>query len=215
MRLFCTSCPCAASGLVDTLLLQKTLYNEEMGKLKGKHERDVLEMRKEVVARQKQVDEYEAHTRKLSKQIRQLNEKQLEYYKENELMKTRMRSLGGPSGGKTGARGGGGSMMSLADDLDGGHLRRRMMPPSSSMLSVANMKMEDEEGEQFNNTYLIDLKNGRIQTSPGRESVCLSELKHRNSMVPRHLRSTYAVQYGDQGYREEDLAHVRNDVIVE
>lgn len=184
---------------------QKTLYNDEMGKLKSKHERDFLEVRKEIVSKQHQIEEYDVQCRKLAKQIRQLNERQLDMYKENEFMKTRLKVLD-------------------ATQTPGGHMQRslshRMLPPSSSMLSVANLKMEDEEGEVFNNTYLIDLKNGGPmmasgRTSPSRESICLSELQHRNSLVPRHLRSTYAVQYGDQGYREEDLQHVRNNDVVE
>lgn len=168
-----------------------------MGKLKHKHERDLFEVRKEIVAKDHQVQEYDTQCRKLAKQIRQLNERQLDMYKENEFMKCRLKV--------------GGDLQRSA--LGGSH---RMLPPSSSMLSVANLKMEDEEGEVFNNTYLIDLKNGggalaSGRTSPSRESICLSELQHRNSMVPRHLRSTYTVQYGDQGYKEEDLLHVRNN----
>lgn len=160
-----------------------------MGKLKNKHERDMFEMRKELTLKKQQLEEHEAQCRKFSSQIRALNERQLDMYKENEFMKNKLK-------------------MSSALSQS-----QRMLPPSSSMLSVANLKMEDEEGEQFNNTYLIDLKNGGPlasgRTSPSRESICLSELQHRNSMVPRHLRSTYSVQYGDQGYREEDLLHVR------
>lgn len=158
-----------------------------MGKLKAKHERDVHELRSEIVSREKKLNETEIFTRKLTKQIHQLNERQLEFYKENEFMKTRMRILETPGDSRP---------------------RSRMLPPSSSMMSVANLKMEDEEGEQFNNTYLIDLKTGGGRHSPGRESICLSELQHRNSMAPRHLRSTYSIQYGDQGYKEEDLVQV-------
>lgn len=171
-----------------------------MGKLKAKHERDLFEMRKEIGSKKQQLEEYETQCRKFSTQIRTLNERQLDMYKENEFMKTKLKMMECP----------------MSDLQRSSALSRsqRMLPPSSSMLSVANMKMEDEEGEMFNNTYLIDLKNGGPlasgRTSPSRESICLSELQHRNSMVPRHLRSTYSVQYGE-GYREEDLLHVRND----
>ena len=174
-----------------------------MGKLKAKHERDIFEMRREVSNKKQQLEEYDAQCRKLTKQIRTLNERQLDMYKENEFMKNKLKMIETP-----------GPELSRTRALSQSH---RMLPPSSSMLSVANLKMEDEEGEVFNNTYLVDLKNGGPfggasgRTSPGRESICLSELQHRNSMVPRHLRSTYAVQYGDQGYREEDLQHVRKD----
>lgn len=177
-----------------------------MGKLKNKHERDMLEVRKDIAAKQHQLEEYDTQCRKYAKQIRVLNERQLDMFKENEFMKNKLKMIEG---------GGGGGSMDLQGSTASGLSRsHRMLPPSSSMLSVANLKMEDEEGEQFNNTYLIDLKNGggmlaSGRTSPSRESICLSELQHRNSMVPRHLRSTYSVQYGDQGYREEDLQHVR------
>lgn len=94
--------------------------------------------------------------------------------------------------------------------------------------------MEDEEGEQFNNTYLKDLITGgpgggrglTSATGGGRESgrflnpnnieddefffgrsssVPLSVLKMRNSMQPMHLRSSYAVQYSDQFSTEDDI----------
>lgn len=92
--------------------------------------------------------------------------------------------------------------------------------------------MEDEEGEQFTHTYLNDLltgggreaagrssfaagdrnqRRGEGSFSPpddffnGRDSVPLSELKMRNSMLPRHLRSAYAIQYNDTYSTEEDI----------
>lgn len=53
-----------------------------------------------------------------------------------------------------------------------------------------NFRMEDEEGELFDNTYLDDLKRGS-----GRESLTLDEIQRRNSMVPPHLRSSYMPQF--------------------
>ena len=64
--------------------------------------------------------------------------------------------------------------------------------------------MEDEEGEIFNNTYLTDLKAGRMSpTQFGRESsIPMSEINARNSLCPPHLRSSYAVQYDpDEEFR--------------
>lgn len=47
--------------------------------------------------------------------------------------------------------------------------RRQHHQPSSQVLG-SDLRMEDEEGEVFNNTYLTDLQTGRM--SPfGRESV--------------------------------------------
>lgn len=82
--------------------------------------------------------------------------------------------------------------------------------------------MEDEDGEQFSNTYLDEMLSGRPSSSAtssahnlnyagssavGREStsVPLSELKFRNSLLPSHLRSSYAVQYADQLVTEDDI----------
>lgn len=86
--------------------------------------------------------------------------------------------------------------------------------------------MEDEEGEQFCNTYLDEMLSGRPASNSshninyagashhgapdgiqGRESsaVPLSELKFRNSLLPSHLRSSYAIQYTDQFSTEDDI----------
>lgn len=75
--------------------------------------------------------------------------------------------------------------------------------------------MEDEEGEVFNNTYLTDLKTGRMSPPfAGRDSIRYSELVQRNSMVPPHLRSSYLPQYVDEELTDDDvrvsiLFHVR------
>lgn len=100
---------------------------------------------------------------------------------------------------------------------------------SISLRTASLIKMEDEEGEQFTNTYLNDLLSGGPPSSAatstagrpstaagdfmpsedffagGRDSVPLSELKMRNSMLPRHLRSSYAVQYNDAYSTEDDI----------
>lgn len=53
-----------------------------------------------------------------------------------------------------------------------------------------NFRMEDEEGELFDNTYLDELKRGS-----GRDSLTLDEIQRRNSMLPPHLRSSYMPQF--------------------
>lgn len=55
-----------------------------------------------------------------------------------------------------------------------------------------NFRMEDEEGELFDNTYLDELKRGS-----GRDSLTLDEIQRRNSMLPPHLRSSYMPQYSN------------------
>lgn len=78
--------------------------------------------------------------------------------------------------------------------------------PRVSLFSPgANLKMEDEEGEIFNNTYLTDLKSGRMSPPfAGRDSIRYSELQQRNSMVPPHLKSSYLPQYVDGNLTDED-----------
>lgn len=56
--------------------------------------------------------------------------------------------------------------------------------------TAKNFRMEDEEGELFDNTYLDELKGGS-----GRESLTFDEIQRRNSMVPPHLRSSYMPQF--------------------
>ncbi|XP_055685622.1 golgin subfamily A member 4 isoform X2 [Lutzomyia longipalpis] len=78
---------------------------------------------------------------------------------------------------------------------------RRMMGSTQTLnkpqIPQMSLDMEDEEGEQFNNTYLKDMKYGSDQPFFGRESVTKEELEYRNSMVPPHLKSQYAAQYGN------------------
>lgn len=60
------------------------------------------------------------------------------------------------------------------------------------IFSGGNFRMEDEEGELFDNTYLDELKGGALT---GRESITFEEIQRRNSMVPPHLRSSYMPQF--------------------
>jgi hypothetical protein len=71
--------------------------------------------------------------------------------------------------------------------------------------------MEDEEGEIFNNTYLADMKAGRMSHHFGRDSFLpLSEIEHRNSLCPPHLRSSYAIQFDPE---IEEEFRVRRKVV--
>ncbi|KAJ6638168.1 hypothetical protein Bhyg_10901 [Pseudolycoriella hygida] len=161
----------------------KQIYTDEQYKTKektDKQERELLEIKKENLILTEQLEKYENHVRQISRQLYKVNENSLDMKKENEFLKNKLR---------------------LAESN----------PRESRLFSAANFgsnfKMEDEEGEVFNNTYLADLKSGITRTSPtGRESIRMSELQQRNSLAPRHLRSTYAAQYGDQNLREEDIS---------
>ncbi|XP_055709183.1 myosin-2 heavy chain isoform X2 [Phlebotomus papatasi] len=89
---------------------------------------------------------------------------------------------------------------------------KRMMGSASAMkqpvMPQMNLNMEDEEGEQFNNTYLKDMKSGAEQASFfGRESVTKEELDWRNSRQPPHLKSQYAAQYGIDNF-EDDVTSI-------
>ncbi|XP_058443178.1 centromere-associated protein E isoform X2 [Malaya genurostris] len=154
----------------------RTLYNEEMQKLKTKHEKDFLDLKDELQLESKKFKKLEIHASKCQQQIKEL-------IKENEFVKSKLRIM------------------------EGIHEERKSMlppPPVPSQMS-SNLKMEDEEGEVFNNTYLTDLKTGRMSPmSTGRESIRYSELMHRNSMVPPHLKSSYLAQYTDGEFTDDD-----------
>ncbi|XP_059615140.1 interaptin [Phlebotomus argentipes] len=79
------------------------------------------------------------------------------------------------------------------------------------MLPELNFNMEDEEGEQFNNTYLlkdVKLENPEHASLFGRESVTKEELDYRNSKQPPHLKCQYAAQYGIGGNFEDDVTSI-------
>uniref|UniRef100_A0A1A9W418 Uncharacterized protein n=1 Tax=Glossina brevipalpis TaxID=37001 RepID=A0A1A9W418_9MUSC len=143
---------------------------------------------------------YEEHTRKLSTQIVRLNENILEYQKENTILSTKLKHI---------------MDHQQLQEKDSEKLKHPNTIHVSTVSSNAttgtghtsrlgsNLGMEDEEGELFNNTYLTDLKTGHIPECMNKD-VGLEELKHRNSMLPPHLRTTYAAQY-DYEFTEDDF----------
>ncbi|TRY74701.1 hypothetical protein TCAL_06405 [Tigriopus californicus] len=66
--------------------------------------------------------------------------------------------------------------------------------------------MDDEAGEMFSSSYLMDAKSGRceLNSTGGR----ISELSRRNSMYPAHLQSSYPAEtqfYAAKQFRDDDL----------
>ncbi|XP_055597905.1 uncharacterized protein LOC129747632 isoform X2 [Uranotaenia lowii] len=158
------------------------LYNDEREKTKARCEKDIQALKADLQQENKRFTKLEVHAAKLQQQLCTLNEKNLELMKENEFVKSKMRI-----------------MEEIREE------RKSMLPPPSHVRLCSNLKMEDEEGEIFNNTYLTDLKTGRMSPPfAGRDSVRYSELAQRNSMVPPHLRSSYLPQYTDSEWPEED-----------
>lgn len=136
-----------------------------MIKIKTKHDKEMHEVKNENV---RKISEFEIQKEKLSKQIYTLNMKNLELRKDNELiaMKLKIRE----------------------NTARESNLKRSTISSSTQMLGKyfnckgfaliceiqiqfiycigTNFKMEDEEGELFNNTYLADLQNGRMSDYP-------------------------------------------------
>nr|NP_001259545.1 mushroom body defect, isoform L [Drosophila melanogaster]AGB95387.1 mushroom body defect, isoform L [Drosophila melanogaster] len=172
----------------------RSLYTAEVTRMKEKQERDAAKSASELEALTAQNAKYEEHTRKLSNQIVRLNEKILEQQKQHAIISTNLRHLQmqpisetKPSSTTLTV-----SSSSSAPNDDWQPFKRPNVPSS-------NLAMEDEEGEVFNNTYLTDLKLGRVPADMTAE-----ELIYRNSLQPPHLKSTYAAQY-DLGSQDEDL----------
>ncbi|XP_068139629.1 early endosome antigen 1 isoform X3 [Drosophila tropicalis] len=186
----------------------RTLYTAEVTRMKEKQERDASNNQAKLDVLNTQNAKYEEHTRKLSNQIVRLNDKILEQQKQHAILSTKLRHMqataiasktstsptGTLNGGESlnGAGGGG----SVCDDWQP---FKRPNIPSSNL--GTNLAMEDEEGEVFNNTYLTDLKLGRVPDS----MMTAEELNYRNSLQPPHLKSTYAAQYDLGGIPDDDL----------
>ncbi|XP_016984619.2 GRIP and coiled-coil domain-containing protein 2 isoform X1 [Drosophila rhopaloa] len=171
----------------------RSLYTAEVTRMKEKQERDAASSAAELETLKAQNAKYEEHTRKLSNQIVRLNEKILEQQKQHAIISTKLRHLQmqpasepKPSTATITV-----SSSSAAASEDWQPFKRPSAPSS-------NLAMEDEEGEVFNNTYLTDLKLGRVP------DMTAEELIYRNSLQPPHLKSAYAAQY-DLGSQDEDL----------
>ncbi|XP_055551720.1 putative leucine-rich repeat-containing protein DDB_G0290503 isoform X2 [Wyeomyia smithii] len=158
------------------------LYNENLQKATAKHETDLKELKAQLSQEMKKFNQLETHNAKVQEQLEKLNQRNLDLRREHESLKSKHRIL---------------------EDL---YKERRSMlpPPMASGRGFSSLKMEDEQGEIFNNTYLTDLKQGRMSPPCGRESVPMSVLNQRNSMVPPHLKCSYTVQYNDGDATDEE-----------
>ncbi|KPU75417.1 uncharacterized protein Dana_GF22554, isoform F [Drosophila ananassae] len=172
----------------------RSLYTAEVTRMKEKQERDAAGNKAELEALTAQNAKYEEHTRKLSNQIVRLNEKILEQQKQHAITSTKLRHLQmQPVGEPLKPTPPTASIGSTAASSDDWQPFKRPSAPSS------NLAMEDEEGEVFNNTYLTDLKLGRVP-----DVITAEELNYRNSLQPPHLKSAYAAQY-DLGSHDEEF----------
>lgn len=74
-----------------------------------------------------------------------------------------------------------------------------------------NYGMEDEAGEEFNNTYLVSLQQGGSELSlDSNKPFAALELQQRNSLYPQHLRASYVTYTTDKilGEREMKVSEV-------
>lgn len=166
--------------------MQKTLYKDEMNKLREKHEQQLSEAGMEKTHLHDQVELLEKRVSDYAAQMHKLNEEKLQLFKQQEIMKTRLRKY------------------EIDSTLNTNQANGARLP--TKIRTATTFKMEDEEGELFDNTYLEELTSGKAQAT-GRESLTLEEIQRRNSMVPPHLRSSYMPQYATDGKHKVCYAH--------
>ncbi|XP_039496916.1 early endosome antigen 1 isoform X4 [Drosophila santomea] len=174
----------------------RSLYTAEVTRMKEKQERDASKSAAEMEALTAQNAKYEEHTRKLSNQIVRLNEKILEQQKQHAIISTKLRHLQMQPISETKPSS---TTLTVSSSSSSAAANDDWQPFKRPNVPSSNLAMEDEEGEVFNNTYLTDLKLGRVPADMTAE-----ELIYRNSLQPPHLKSTYAAQY-DLCSQDEDL----------
>lgn len=172
-----------------------------MAKVQDKHEKQLNELINENRHQMEKIHFYDEKTKEFSSQIHSLNEEKLMLLKEHEIMKSKLRTYEIDSTLNRGNAVNGASK--YYDKIKGKLIKTLQLTIIVTdfrtfcvillNIVVGNFRMEDEEGELFDNTYLEELKGGR----GGRESLTLDEIHRRNSMQPPHLRSSYMPQFTD------------------
>lgn len=180
-----------------------------MTKLKEKHEQALTDLTSENRHYTDKVSFLEDRLEEYGSQIHKLNEEKLMLFKQQEIMKSKLRTyeIGTTLNGSSNTS----SATKFIDKIRGMNIQNFELHDKAIFLSIlitkilqiyflfigSNFKMEDEEGELFDNTYLDELKLGSGNLTTGRDSLTLEEIQRRNSMVPAHLRSSYLPQYQD------------------
>uniref|UniRef100_A0A182J7U7 Uncharacterized protein n=1 Tax=Anopheles atroparvus TaxID=41427 RepID=A0A182J7U7_ANOAO len=120
----------------------------------------------------------------LQKQVAEMNERDLQNRKQNQLLQTKLKTL----------------------EENKSERKSLLLPPPAQARLRCNLKMEDEEGELFNNMYLADLQSSRCVSPMPSEGGFerFSELMRRNSMRLPHLRTHYAALAPDGDLPADD-----------
>ena len=166
------------------------MYQDEITKKTQKHEEKLTEHRNTIKMMDTKLTQFEHHNEKLAKQNHLTSEMRLKYeemVKENEFMRSKIRFM----------------------EINGGmQIKSNVGMSRMAQINGASLGMEDEPGEEFNNTYLKDLKRGGSEVSLDVYST--SELQKRNSMYPQHMRGSYAMLGMDRTIGEQEMK-VRNE----
>ncbi|XP_058063476.1 DNA ligase 1-like [Anopheles bellator] len=167
-------------------------FEENMGKMKERmiaiHKESKLNQERELHERfataeqvyTKKLQQLDLRCAQLQEQLAEKNERDLEIRKENQVLLLKLKTL-----------------------EDSKSERKLLLPIPAQARLRNNLLMEDEEGEVFNMTYLADLKSGRCG-SPEAGEDRYSELLQRNSMLPPHLRTSYATLYPECDTAEDE-----------
>lgn len=163
-----------------------------MLKKNQKYEEKLSELREDILRQEEKQKQYEQHIEKLSKQCMTFNELKIQnghLEKENDFMRSKIRFMEANGGMQT-----------------TGSIGMNRRASTMTQMNGANLGMEDEAGEEFNNTYLSELKTGGSQFSLDKTVVLSSsEMQKRNSMYPQHMRDSYAIGGFDRDLGEQEM----------